>query len=303
MSKRKHRHSAFDDEKQLIAYVRQSRAKIGEQEATSLSLDSQVEHIKRWGDQQGYRFQGVVRDHDEDSETDQREGLQELLTKVTPGVTVGVELWDRIGRGWIAESIVQQIEQRGGRAVSVTQGSDRLSRGLYAVIGKEYLVQLSERLSAVTAQRVQRGLHVGETPFGLDRPGRLDYLNKYGEWKTRHTGTLTVNPETAPVIVRIFERFLAGDSLRQIALTLERDNVPGPSGNGWVPQTVRWMLANPVYAGAVRANGVIVWDAAHDAIVSRETWDAAQLRFACRSSTRTIRTGAMACCSTRAGAG
>ena len=279
MARKKRRHSAFDDLRILQPYARQSRARQGEQEENALSLDSQIEQIKSWGERMGYTVEAAIRDHDEDSETADRAGLQMLIANVRPGVTVAVELWDRLGRGWVTELIVEQIERKGGRVLSITQGSDRLSRGLYSVMGKEYLVQLSERLQSVTAQRVARGAHVGDTPFGFDRPGSVEYLNRSGEFRTRKTGALIHDPETAPVVARIFARWLAGDSLREIARTLTRDGIAAPTRDTWVPQTVAWMLRNPVYAGGVRGRGLINWQGSHAPIIARVEWDAAQLRF------------------------
>jgi DNA invertase Pin-like site-specific DNA recombinase len=311
--------------------------------------------MREWARENGYRVEPSIRDHDEDSEATDRDGLRELYARVRPGVTVAVELWDRLGRGWPLGAINHEIERRGGRTVSITQGADPLVRELHGLLGAQYLDQLSDRLASVTHARVRRGLHVGATPYAYDRPGRLPYTDKHGIPKIRHSGPLEPVQALTGIVRRIFARWVAGDSLRRIALDLSADGVPAPEGgsgrvgnrdagreqsgrrlapaaldhehdgtalvevhptrrepvvlepgdvdelvpdahpNGlnpsvsevshtsslpqWTPQTVTWILKNPVYAGGVRCRGEIVWDAQHDPIIDRATWDAAQRRF------------------------
>ena len=75
---------------------------------------------------------------------------------------------------------------------------------------------------------------------------------------------LEPDPVTAPVVVRIFEEYVAGKGLFAIADSLTRDRVPSPSaydrarnshrnGKGWSKSAVRAILVNPRYMG------VAVW--------------------------------------------
>ena len=69
-----------------------------------------------------------------------------------------------------------------------------------------------------------------------------------------------VDPETAPVVRRIFAMYLAGAGYKQFASTLTRERVPSPSandrtrnrhrpGHAWAMSAVRAILANPRYLG------------------------------------------------------
>ena len=71
---------------------------------------------------------------------------------------------------------------------------------------------------------------------------------------------LEVDPETAPVVRRIFAMYLAGAGYRHIASTLTRELVASPSandptrnrhrpGHAWAMSAVRAILANPRYLG------------------------------------------------------
>jgi len=143
MSRRRRRRD-FDDLRILIPYCRQSMARPGETSDTSLSLDAQEDAVRAYGQQHGYTVERAIRDHDLKGETSERAGVAELLDRARPGVTIGVHLWDRLGRGFVLDAIAEQIEMRGARAISITQSSDRFGRRIHAVLGAQYVEERVE---------------------------------------------------------------------------------------------------------------------------------------------------------------
>ncbi len=65
-------------------------------------------------------------------------------------------------------------------------------------------------------------------------------------------GELVVNPNEAKVVCWIFEQYLAGNSLWEIAAGLEKQNVPSPTGKSrWNRETIDKLLSNEKYTGRV----------------------------------------------------
>ena len=71
---------------------------------------------------------------------------------------------------------------------------------------------------------------------------------------------LAPDPETAPVVRRIFDMYLAGAGYKQIAAVLTNEGIPSPSahdpkrnshrpGHSWAMSAVRAILTNPRYLG------------------------------------------------------
>ena len=58
-----------------------------------------------------------------------------------------------------------------------------------------------------------------------------------------------LNPEQAPIFVRIFEEFVAGKSCNRIANDLNADDIPTLTGRRWHPITVRRAIDNGTYTG------------------------------------------------------
>ena len=58
-----------------------------------------------------------------------------------------------------------------------------------------------------------------------------------------------LNPEQAPIVVRIFEEFVAGKGGSRITSELNADGIPTFTGKRWYPATVHRVLRNETYTG------------------------------------------------------
>lgn len=83
---------------------------------------------------------------------------------------------------------------------------------------------------------------------------------KYGYLWDKETRARSANPETAPVVVRIFEEIAAGMSLQELAAALNREGVPTPyayAGRAgadatWWPTCIRRLVRDRTYLGEAR---------------------------------------------------
>jgi site-specific DNA recombinase len=67
---------------------------------------------------------------------------------------------------------------------------------------------------------------------------------------------LAIDPNQAPTIRRIFERYAAGHSMKRIAIDLNRDGIASPQpregrSQSWAQSSVRHILLNERYRGFV----------------------------------------------------
>ena len=116
----------------------------------------------------------------------------------------------------------------------------------------------------------------------------------YGyRWRDEEKTGLIIDPETAPVVERIFEEAEIGLTLRQIAKSLTEDEISTPSGKSkaWQGGTVHKILHNPAYMGEAygwysgnrgarrvdgHRTGIRLPESAVPAIVSESTWESVQ---------------------------
>lgn len=158
----------------------------------------------------------------------------------------GVELW---------------VPEVGGRIDPGSEAHDMVMT-LFGGMSKGERTRVQLRTKASMMDLALKGdRHMGGRPpygYRLVDAGPHPNPSKAADGKRLHQ--LDVNPDTAPIVQRIFSAFASGQSLRTIADALTRDEVPSPSAydrvrnphrdpTGWSHSAVRAILANPNYSG------------------------------------------------------
>ena len=85
------------------------------------------------------------------------------------------------------------------------------------------------------------------------RNGASKYANRrcYG-YDITIDGSLVINPDEAKIVRRMFQRYLHGDSLGKIALSLEKQGILSPTGKSkWNREAIDKLLSNEKYIGCV----------------------------------------------------
>lgn len=131
----------------------------------------------------------------------------------------------------------------------------------------------------------------------------IRYDNLYG-YEKGEDGKPKIIPEQAEVVRRIYESYLAGQSLRMIRDALEQDGIPNIKGvASWHPAVLQSILANEKYCGDVLRQKTFIENTIskrvrkntgqlpmyliqnhHEGIVSREMFNAVQAELARRNA-------------------
>ena len=80
------------------------------------------------------------------------------------------------------------------------------------------------------------------------------------------------NPDEAPVVQRIFKRYIEVQSCQTIAAELNVDGVRTRKGNIWNKQQIGRILNNYAYVGKINYKGEII-QASHEPIIQQDVWD------------------------------
>ncbi len=129
---------------------------------------------------------------------------------------------------------------------TVSEGEQDFLRVMLNALGAQ---MFSEKI----AEQTRRGI-VGM----IERDGRMHSL-AYGYRKVEgQPGVREIDPETAPIVVRIFDEAASGRSGDDIARGLNADGIPAPQGGIWYASTIRGgskfgsgLLRKTIYAGVV----------------------------------------------------
>ena len=132
------------------------------------------------------------------------------------------------------------------------------------------------------SEAIKNGLRKGFQ----DGSSKMARRKCYG-YEVGSDGELVVNPDEAKVVCWIFEQYLAGNSLGKIAVGLERQGIPSPTGRfKWNREAIDKLLSNEKYTGRVllqktvstgavqiENNGLMeryLYTGSHEAIISDE---------------------------------
>jgi site-specific DNA recombinase len=272
-----------------VGYVRMST------DRQETSPEQQRQEIESYAAKHGYR---VVRWYQDlgisGDKTEKRLGFQEMIADGADGRFRAILCWDqdRFGRFDSLESgyWIHPLRQRGVRLVTVTDGvidwdsfAGRMLYGMKQEGKHQFLVDLSNN----TTRRMKQIARLGQWVAGC-----LPIGYRLGDDRVPILG-----PEPEVEMVRqAFDRYLAGESSRQLAAALTENGYPTKSGSGWTSVGVLSLLRNDIYLGRLtygkRAfskyqpnpgggrfrdkSEWIVVENNHPAIVDQETFDQVQ---------------------------
>ena len=297
-----------------VLYLRVSSQKQKRQE---LSLAAQRRALRQWARKEGVPVLAEYVDEAQSGRTDRRPAFQSLVADVqAPGRAwdcVLVWRFDRFARNQEEAGVYRALLRRQQvRLLSITEPVDegpagRLTEGVLDALNEFQSAKLAQDTARGQAENARRGWwNGGPPPTGYC----LESVPDGSRTRTR----LAVDPDTAPVVQRMFELCLLGESLRGIARRLTADGVRLPSGRAPYAALVQTILLNPVYTGTrvwsrtrSPSTGLaepVEIEGAHPALIDQATFDRAQAALASRrpanvpprlNSSRYLLTGRAVC--------
>lgn len=128
----------------------------------------------------------------------------------------------------------------GGRVYDMTDGDDRFRTAIDGAVAERDLSEIRKNVKRALRANAAAGRPHGRLLFG--------YRRVYDP-ETRAFIRQEPDPDTAPVVRRIFTDYLAGQSLKSIARDLNHEGVPSAQGSTWQPYMVGRTLDNRGYIG------------------------------------------------------
>lgn len=248
-----------------VLYLRQSVAR-----EESISLELQEQACRDYAQRRGYTVVAVEADPGISGRTWKRPAVQRVMSMVEDGHVDVVLLWrwSRLSRSRLDWAVaVDRVEVLGGRIESATEpldvstASGRFARGMLA----EVAAFESERIGEQWREAHERRRRMGLPAQG---GGRFGYLQQ-------PDGTYLPDPDTAPVLVRMYRWYLDGWGFTRIAGELNRLGVRTRRGGRWERTRVTQVLDSGFAAGQLtRGRGSArSWSpGAHPAVLSERMW-------------------------------
>lgn len=250
-----------------------------------------------------------------------RPGFQSMMELVRDGKvsTIIVKDLSRFGRNHIeVDTYLEQIFPfMNVRFIAINDNVDSMKYesgmpgidvGFRNIINEHHSIDTSVKVKRTLIQRQKAGKYMGaRAPYGYLKPDE-------------DVTSLVINPETAPVVKMIFQKYLNGMNITQLARYLNEQKIMSPGQYKrevlktgvkkttekyiWYPVTVRLILMTETYTGTTiggkwkvasvgsnkhlktKEEDWIVVEGTHEAIVSKEVFDAVQEKLELNSRKR-----------------
>lgn len=126
--------------------------------------------------------------------------------------------------------------------------------------GAEFYITIYGSIAQSESENISANVKWGKAQSAKE--GRVSFQYKrFLGYRRGEDGKPEIDPEQAPIIRMIYERFLAGDSIEGIIAKLHEMNIPSPSGNAtWQKSTVISILSNERYKGDAIINKTYISD-------------------------------------------
>lgn len=236
------------------------------------SIEGQLAACHKYADENELAIVNEYIDRAASATNDKREQFQQMIFDAENeniDVVLVYQL-DRFARNrYDAALYRKRLQENGVRLISVSEpiADDPSGMFLEALLEAQaefYSADLSRKVRRGQKTNAEKCLYNGAiVPFGY----RID--------ETKHYQLDDVN---APIVQRIFERFLAGVPIVDIADELNKGGFRGFRGAEFNKQSVRKILGNPRYTGTYIFGETIIPDGI-PSIIDHETFDIAQSKL------------------------
>ena len=207
------------------------------------SIEGQIDACKKYAAQNGMTIINEYIDRAASARNDNRPQFQKMIEDSDSGQfeIVLVYQFDRFARNRL-DSILNKrtLMENGVRVISATEPISDDPEGKML---EGFLELISEYYSADLARKIRRGLKVnaekaiyngGSIPLGY----RIDENRKF-----------QIDPVTAPIVVRVFERYANGDQIIDIIDELNQNCITNTRGTKFNKNSFQNLLRNKRYCG------------------------------------------------------
>ncbi|MBP3894474.1 MAG: recombinase family protein, partial [Atopobiaceae bacterium] len=257
-----------NDNNLAIAYYRYSSAAQNE-----ASIEQQRESAHKYAEARGFTIVQEYEDAGISGRRADRPGFQLMLSEVGDIKPSTLILWktDRLARDQALASFAKKMIRDAGcdiEYVAETTPDDtpegRLIEGIFDSLAEFYSSQLSVNTTRGMLYNASRARFNGHNLLG---------------YRKSDDGYYEIDPDTAPIVRRIFAMYAEGKAMAEIAKDLNDQGLRTLKGGPFTINGLRHILQNDRYIGVYRYSDITIPDGMPP-IVERETFDKAQEQLA-----------------------
>ena len=243
-------------------YVRVSTE---EQAAEGYSIGAQKEMLQDYCIVEGWEVAGVYEDDGYSGRSVKRPAYQRMMSEMDSWDVLLVIKMDRIHRNSRNfMNMMEVLSKHGKMFVSQSEALDTTN-----ALGR-FVVDMIQRLAQLESEQIGERTYMGmrEKAETLDKAEEgkrtMGFTPPFGY--RLENGGLEEEPEELPIVSRMFSEYLGGSTMDEISWSLGREGILTRRGNPWNKRNMSTVLHNPVYAGYMRWEDVLIRHHARTAV-------------------------------------
>jgi site-specific DNA recombinase len=249
----------------VAIYIRVSTE---DQAREGYSLGAQKERLVAYCEAQGWEVIDVYQDDGHSGRNTRRPAYQRMLLEKDRWDIMLVMKMDRIHRNSKNFMIMMEsLEKWGKKFTSMNESLDTSN-----AVGR-FVVDIIQRIAQLESEQIGERTYMGMAQKAESGSGLLGFNPPYGY--SIADNDLSIITEEASVVQDIFSRYLSGDTMSNIAWSLNHKDVPTRRRSMWTVWSVSYILHNPAYAGFRRWDGILV-QSSHSPIIDKGTFNSVQ---------------------------
>jgi site-specific DNA recombinase len=142
-----------------------------------------------------------------------------------------------------------------------------------------FVVDIIQRIAQLESEQIGERTYMGMAHKAENAPGLLGFNPPFGY--CIQDNDLSIVPEEAEIVRQIFAQYSAGETMGNVAQTLNQAEIWTRRKCRWTVWSISHLLHNPAYGGFRRWDGILV-PSTHEAIISREQFDRVQIMIRAR---------------------
>ena len=258
-----------------------------ERQDTDLSISAQLRALRDYAHRNNYQIFKEFVDEAESGRTADRPAFREMIslarTKHPPFGAVLVWKLNRFARNREDSIIFKSLlRKQNVQVISINEPledtpSGRLLEGIIEVIDEFYSSNMAQDVIRGMRENALRGYFSGgSSPFG--------YMVTKVKDGVRLRSKLVPEPSAALVVKRMFDEYISGKGLKEIAKGLNKDGILTRGGRRWGSTVIHHILTNETYKGTLvwsklTSNNLIRVDNAWPGIIESNLFNSVQLRL------------------------
>lgn len=235
-------------------YVRVSTE---EQAAEGYSIDAQKMILEDYCVAEGWDVVAVYEDDGYSGRNTKRPAYRRMMAEIDTWDVIVVIKMDRIHRNSRNfMNMMEELNSKGKMFVSSSEALDTTN-----ALGR-FVVDMIQRIAQLESEQIGERTYVGMREKAETLEDSESYKRTMGftpPFGYRITdGSLEADPDEFPIVSEMFDSYLSGMSMDAICYDLNRSGNLTRKGNPWNKYNLRNVLHNPVYAGYMRWEELLI---------------------------------------------